>query len=337
MENSPVFVVGTPRSGTTLTAGMLGNLPRIFTCGETQFIEDVYNARQELGDPTDPSARARIIEKLKTIYVRYNEPPEDQARVERLYAEGAILEALDGCRSYRDLFDTFMRYQAADLGKVRWGHHVPRDVFEIGTLLEFFPDARIIACVRDPRDFLLSYRDKWRRGTGWEADRLRQLYHPILTSMLWRGSMNALDQAVARFGDRIFVSQYEAMVQDPEAQARKICAFIGEAFDPVMLDVTSENSSSESAQQEKRIFTSSISRWRGRLSAEEVILCQMVCCKLMRRFGYETENQPLKPLAVAGYVVTLPAGVMRALSANSSKRGPLLPYLAKRIRSLVTS
>lgn len=330
----PIFVVGAPRSGTTLTAGMLGNHRDIFTCGETHFIEDIYNAHRELGDPVDPIARQRIIDKLRTLYGRYNESP-DQERVERMFDDGDLPRMLDGCRTYPELFDTFMRCQAEAAGKCRWGHHVPRDVFEVKTLLRFFPDARVIGCVRDPRDFQLSYRDKWRRGEGWEADRLKKLYHPILTAMLWRGSMNALDRRVRQFGERIFVNQYEAMVSDPEAQARKICAFVGEPYDPAMLDVSSENSSSENAQQEKRIFTSSIARWRGRLSHEEIILCQLMCGRLMSKFGYRLEPQPVNALAVAHYVLTLPGSTIRALTANRTKRGPLLPYLVKRIKSLI--
>ena len=46
--------------------------------------------------------------------------------------------------------------------------------------------------VRDPRDFLLSYRNKGEGAGGANRARLRRLYHPVLTSLLWRTSVRRL-------------------------------------------------------------------------------------------------------------------------------------------------
>lgn len=175
----PVFVVGPPRCGTTLTARMLGRHPAIFMPGETHFFEDIYARRQELGDPTDAAARARIIERLQTLYGRFREPP-DQTRIERLFAGSDLRAALNRAHSYREIFSAFLEAQMGAVGKRRWGNQVPRDLFELDRIFAFFPDARVVACLRDPRDFLLSYRDKWQRDKeGREAERLRKLYHPV--------------------------------------------------------------------------------------------------------------------------------------------------------------
>ena len=213
--------------------------------GETHFFEDIYARRQELGDPHDDVARARIIERLQTLYDRFREPP-DQARVERLFAGAEFRAALNRARSYRDIFSAFLEAQMGAVGKRRWGNQVPRELFELDRVFAFFTDARVVACVRDPRDFLLSYRDKWQRdGSGWEADRLRKLYHPVITSLLWKSNIRTLERARQRYPGRILVSPYEALVADPEAQMRAICAFLDEEFRPEMLNVEASNSSAQ--------------------------------------------------------------------------------------------
>ncbi len=176
ISSTPIFVVGTPRSGTTLTARILGNHPSIFMPGETHFIEDVYSRRDDLGDPADEHAREHIVERLGTLYGRFNEPA-DQRRIDRLLESDGLADALGLAATYRDLFDVFMTRQMTAEGRRRWGNQVPRDLFEVDQLFAFYPEARVIACVRDLRDYLLSYRDRWKAGSSVPGDeeRLRKL------------------------------------------------------------------------------------------------------------------------------------------------------------------
>ncbi len=334
MSQAPIFVVGTPRSGTTLTARILGSHPGIFMPGETHFMEDIYARRQELGELEDPEARRRIVERLRTLYGRFNEPA-DQERVERLIAEDDLEGALDAARSYREVFEIFMGRQMAAQGRRRWGNQVPRDLFELHRLFNFFPDARVLVCIRDLRDFMVSYRDKWKTRTGWEADRLKKLYHPVLTSLLWRSSVNALEEVRQRYSERIFVSRYETLVGNPEAQVKAICDFIGEDFEPSMLEITSDNSSAD--QKGAGIFKSSVGRWRGQLSPADVVLAQRICGRQLNALGYSLEPIAASPVAVVSYLLSTPYSAYRALAANAPKRGPLLPYLVKRIGNLVRS
>src|SRR6185312_11289690 len=89
-----------------------------------------------------------------------------------------------------------------------------------------FPDARVVACIRDPRDFLVSYRDKWTISA--EGARLRRLYHPVLTSYLWKASARAILDGQSRFGSAIHLLRYEDLVGEPDSHLRQLCAFIGE-------------------------------------------------------------------------------------------------------------
>jgi hypothetical protein len=334
MSSNPIFVVGTPRSGTTLTARILGNHPAIFMPGETHFMEDVYARRNELGDPAHGHTRDLVIERLHTLYGRFNEPV-DQERIEHLFLREDLAKALGLAHSYRQMFDTFMERQMASEGRRRWGNQVPRDLFELDQLFDFYPEARVVACIRDLRDFLLSYRDRWKAGSSVPGDeqRLKKLYHPVVTSLLWKSNMAALEAARRRYGERVFVNRYEALVGDPEAQIRSLCAFLGEDFDPRMPAVGSYASSA--GTRDRQIFDSSVGRWRRHLSPAEVSIAQKICGGQMAAFGYPTEPVPAAPLAVARHVVSLPFSAWQAIAVNKRVRGPLIPYLAKRLGQLI--
>lgn len=328
---SPVFIVGAPRSGTTLTAHLLGNHSNIFMPGETHFLNDIYARRRTLGAPKNSENLAAITARLSTLYARLSEFP-DQHRVDRLFANGALPAGLVGCRSYKEVYAAFMELQMAAERKTRWGNQVPREALEIETLLAMFPDARIIGCVRDVRDFLFSYREKWRRESADQAHRLKRLYHPVITTLIWKKSNAALAEACTRYPENVAISRYEDLVNDPEEKLRQLCDFIGESFEPDMLETNFSNSSARN--DEAGIFKSGINRWSGQLAETDVFLAQTICRKLMQQHHYSMV--PVHPgvVPLTGTVLSTPFKLIRALYANRAIRGPLLPYLWKRIRPI---
>jgi hypothetical protein len=63
-------------------------------------------------------------------------------------------------RTYRDILTTFMNIQMRSEEKVRWGNNVPKDIFNLDQIFSFYPDAKILICIRDVRDYLLSYKPR---------------------------------------------------------------------------------------------------------------------------------------------------------------------------------
>lgn len=327
---SPVFVVGPPRAGTTLTARLLGGLPRLFMPGETHFLEDIY---RRYPDPAElPGHLPEILARLRTLYGRFDER-EDQQRIERLCASGVFERTLSACRTLRELFDAFMRMQAVSVGKTRWGNQVPRDVFELETIFGMFPDARVIACIRDPRDFLVSYRDKWTIASDVDRPRLRRLYHPVLTSYLWKASARAILAGKGRYGNAVHVMRYEDLVCEPASHLRELCSFIGEEFHPGLLDTKFSNSST--GERLTGISSRSAGRWRADLPVEDAYFAQKICGPVMEELGYTRVELAPDRLRAARLALLAPARAISALSANRSTRGSTLRYLARRIRALV--
>jgi len=331
---SPVFIIGTPRSGTTLVARMLGRHSRLFFPGETHFFDDVYSRAGRLGDLRDSSVRLEIARRLHDLYERFYEP-DDQRRVSGLYPSAQDLAAaLEGCTDYGMIFDRFMSLQMQAEGKVRWGNNAPRDLFSVREIRRFFPGARLIICVRDIRAFLYSYKGKWKVTGGTHMARLKRLYHPVVTSYLWKSSMQqlALIEGLVPPTDRILV-RYEDLVTEPERTVKKVCATIGEEYEPDMLAVEGHNSST--AGEATGIFSSSVDRWRMELSPEEIAIGQHIAGGLIGRLGYETTPVHAGRARLLAIWLSTPFALWRALRANRGTRGPLLPYLFRRVGALL--
>ncbi|MHB1084266.1 MAG: sulfotransferase family protein [Thiobacillus sp.] len=331
-------MVGTPRSGTTLMAKVLGRHSRLFMPGETHFFDDVYAARESLGDLKNAEARNRVAAKLADHYRRYWEKP-DQERVDRIIHEQPEEWAnwRDGMRDYRDALSGFMEMQMEVEAKARWGNNAPRDIFNIEEILAFYPQAKFVVCVRDPRDFLLSYKGKWKIVTDEEyVDRMRKLYHPVITSLLWKSSMRQLAGIKAKVpAGNWIVARYEDLVNAPEDTVRRICAVVEEVFEPQMLEV--EESNSSTGQQQKGIFATSVQRWRTELTPAEIAVAQRITRGEMQELGYQQEAINASMLDVAGAYLGAPFAFVRAMRANAEMRGPLIPYLARRVKSLISS
>ena len=142
-------------------------------------------------------------------------------------------------------FEAFCRLWAARAGKPRWGEKTPRHVYRIPDILARYPEARVIAMIRDPRAIAASYRD-WKNQGGFDLDRdtghrealaleearARSSYHVVIQSLLWRGVANAALGARDRFGPtRVWVQRYEDFVEDPAAAGRALMAWLGLGFD----------------------------------------------------------------------------------------------------------
>ena len=330
----PIFIVGAPRSGTTLTARILGNHSELFMPGETHFFEDVYARRKELGEQFNPATIDNILNRLSKMYGRSNEP-DDQKRIDTLFSsEDHVKTLTSSWNNYKGVLVSFMEMQMRHEGKKRWGNNVPRDIFNYKDILKFFPNAKIIVCIRDPRDFLLSYKNKWRITTPDNVDRLRNLYHPITTSLLWKSSIKllpVLKRAVPPMN--LFTLYYEELVSNPYNTVNRICNFIDERFEPVMQNVDSANSSHNVKQ--KGIFSSSIGRWEEQLSHEEVYLCQKILKNEMICHGYRLENVKLNYFKLSKTAFAFPFSLARGIYSRRGLRGPLLPYLIRRTRTFV--
>ena len=187
--------------------------------------------------------------------------------------------------------------------ETKWNHktigcdQTPRNLYYLSELLELLPEARFVVMVRDPRDVLLSQKNRYKRrrlgakGTPlWNALRTWAGYHPINISLLWRSGIAAGD----RFKDdpRVCVVRFEDLLNDPMPQLKRICEVSGLTFNTDMLSVPRVGSSHQQDRPTERgLDPNAAGRWRtGGLTHTELAVCQKLTGEHMARYGYEIEN-----------------------------------------------
>ena len=321
-----IFVLGGARSGTTLLGRILGSHPQVLRLGETHFFETIW-AVEHLKETEGEARLAGAAQATLRLFERYGQPAGQQAVEAGLTKEALLETAMEFGGGSLGLLRGFAYLLSAAAGKTIFCDDTPRHVFFLDVIFAQLPEARVVACLRDPRDYLASYKYHWRRAR--EPERVRAIYHPVITSILWRRTWLAATGATGAEG-RLILNRYEDLVTRPEEQVRRLCSFLDLDFHPDMLSIEGSNSSFGDGQ--RGVFTSSVGRFRAVLTAEETWACQRINAPGMRLLGYEPvvcRPNPVKAVAIA--ITTIPA-LLRGLYANRKRRGALLPYLKRRLQ-----
>ncbi len=273
---NPIFIVGAPRSGTSLLRVMLNRHPNIGLCDETYFFYYVYHRQNAFGD-------LQNIENRRIVIERYLET----ARVRRL---GLDLDALkqfllEEGTNYENLFIAFLKFYAESFGKNRYGEKTPQHAFEAEIISRIYPDCRLIHIVRDPRDVVASLkRMPW--GSKSVAANAR----------LWVNSVKAAEKC--KNNENFLRVGYETLVSDSEAELRLICEFISEPFDERMLETESKEKQDLEwwfQRAQKSVSTNRIEKWRDELTAGEAAVVEWIAGETMKMTGYSATAENPSP------------------------------------------
>ena len=154
-------------------------------------------------------------------------------------------------------------------GMSRWGDKTPGYLTEMQRLHGVFPDAKFLHVIRDGRDVCLSLKKTgWRGLTSWEIAQ----YWAGVVGEGWR-------QGRALPADAYMEVEYEALVTNTEKLLRRVCAFLGEDFEPAMLefyrtaaDHLPRRDQSHLAKTYRPPSGSDVARWRKEMSTLQVAI-----------------------------------------------------------------
>lgn len=209
------FIVGSPRSGTTLLRFMLDSHPELAIPPETGFLRLAPRMRGG-GD--------KLRERFFHALVNYPEGapswPDFEIPEEEFRAALARVVPFTLADGYR----TFYRLYAARFGKARWGDKTPHYCFELRAIRRLLPEARFVHIIRDGRDAALSLRGMW-FSPGWQIE---------TQAAYWRRCVQAARRDGLGHADYLEV-RYEDLVLDTRATLERVCAHVGLDFEEAML------------------------------------------------------------------------------------------------------
>jgi LPS sulfotransferase NodH len=272
----PIFVLGCPRSGTTLLQQMLHSHRRIAFPSETRFVHTAYEARHDFGDLELAENRRALAEWI----VRGR---DTKFKVLELDADDTIEEIVNAPPTLGSALAAVFRAYARKHGKPRWGDKRPSYFRRVPMLQRMFPDAQFVHLVRDGRDAVSSLtRMPWFKG---------DIHAAALT---WREAVDTGRHLQARLGpDTFYEFRYEDLVAEPEDALVKLCAFLGEEYDPEMKKAYRHARRTVPASRKwhlhthEAVNTRQVGAWRERMEDWEADLVEHVLASRLVQHGYE--------------------------------------------------
>ena len=275
MQDRLIFLIGTPRSGSTLLARMLGAHSAIHAPAEPHLMTPLahlgYYARVDTADYDPIISQAGIQELVRAL-----------PRGEEGY--------LDALRAYSDaLYAALLEASGAD----RLLDKTPAYALSLDFIAKLYPEARFVVLTRNPFAIWASFVESFFDGDHESAHR----HQPLMERYV---------PAIARFlRERpvpVHHVRYEDLVQNPETEVEKICTFAGLPFEPGMIDYGESGGAQESARglgdpltvaKHSRPTTQSLAKWAEQLTgeADKVAQCQRILAGLLdedlETWGYD--------------------------------------------------
>jgi len=212
-DTPPFFIVGCPRSGTTLLQVLIDSHADIAIPPESFLFDRFGRLWSRYGDLARPKARLALATDLLA---------DERIRDWSLAATPEQLVAAAREPGAAGLVDALFRLYAEPRGKRRWGDKTPQHALCLPALLALFPKARVIHLVRDGRDVAESTA---RIPIGPSS--------MLAIARRWNRYMTVLREAATRLPpDQFLEIRFEALVRDPAAARRQVLAFIGESDAP---------------------------------------------------------------------------------------------------------
>lgn len=296
IEKIPMFfIMGSPRSGTTMLQQILDGSPNLIVPLESQFMivlkKKYFKEKNWTKEKVD-----EFVDGL-TIDGGFRLAWETDNEILRKACHSIPLSEITFSILCKVVYLNFPSiYKKEEIRFI--GDKNPEYAMHLKALLEIFPDAKIIHIVRDYRPNILSNR-KW-------------FYRKNIMMLAQKWLLfNQYIEKIKRKGNQLFYTiRYEDLVEYPEKYSKEICEFIGIEFLPKMLNFHEQISNTyikDKARHEKktihvRLLGSShenlvkpinkekVDSWKQVMTKEELIMADYVDGDFAQKYGYKKET-----------------------------------------------
>lgn len=282
-SRAPVFVLGSPRSGTTLLYDML-----LSAGGFAVYLAEsnVFNLlAPRFGDLSSRANRERLLEAWlgSKLY-----------RASGLEAGAIRQRILRDCRNPGDFLRMIMGEICESQGARRWAENSPEGMLYLPLIKQQIPDALVVHIIRDGRDVANSLGQlQYVRPFPWE-----QRYSVIGCGLYWEWIVQRGRRFGQTFGRDYMEVHFEELLAQPQETLDRIGRFIDQPLDyetiqRVAYGSVSKPNTSFRAEDPKVQFNP-VGRWKTSFSAEESDRFERLVGGTLEEVGYSLSEDGTK-------------------------------------------
>jgi len=318
-----------------MVSKILGNHPLIFGFHELHFFEQLWYPEKNIKQLTKEEGISLFSELISL----QREGLFADRNPKQFYEEASAYFKLNSDEFITPprVFMDFLLYESELYNKKIPCEQTPRNLFFIDEILDFYPDAKIVCMIRDPRDVLLSQKYKWKRKflghtrvPFTEVTRSWFNYHPITISKLWNSNTKKILSSLNK--ENVHLIKYEELLEQPERVIERLCTFLDISFYDSMLMIPIIGSSVVSDQVGKLgIDKARSGNFLKGLTTTEIYLCQKITSSLKSKFGYNDVSTRLKLFSFLTTWVSFPVKLSFALLLNIKRSKNLFSSIKRRV------
>jgi len=321
LKDIPIFfIMGRPRSGTTLLTTLFNAHPNVRIAPEFPIMLFLYQRFKNVKKWDEATIRSFVDHAFYySKNSKINERRVNNLRIDKEFIIGELLK-------YKEvgsiqLFLKSINYYAFSLydkAETQWiGDKNPVYSIYAHRFRKIFPDAKFICIIRDYRDNFISMRKLAEKEVAVEA--------PSVTIQVarWRYFTKLFLDCKSRFPDQYYILRYEDLVTRQETTFQSLCDFLGIVYDPSVFnyyqkkDETLKTYGTNPVWEKfhanllKPINTGSMNTWQDKLTGEEVKLADQLAGKYADKLGYERRSKGFNlwlflksvPLQIYNYIL----------------------------------
>lgn len=313
------FIIGRPRSGTTLLRLLFEAHPHVLIPPECPFIIQLYKKYGSVTEWGNESIRAFTEDIWRQRYFdKWNVGRQELLNhLKKGKGENTFQEMVKRVNlAYRSVYDKSAILLLGDKN--------PAYALYGQRLLKLFPDAKIVHLVRDYRDNYLSLTD-----VNFEV--------PIVPLVVyrWKFALRRMWKLIDRYPGSVFSLRYEDLVGDPEEKVKELCAFLGIRFDPRVIEFYTKRPEVEELYRGSEdlmtvhksllhpISRSRIDTWKSRMGRRDIRVADLVAGRSADKAGYQRQFRSFDPLL---YLWIFPTLAYAWLMYRLILLGDHLPY-----------
>jgi hypothetical protein len=329
-SQSPFFIVGASRSGTTLLRLMLNAHSQLAVPDELKYF-DALIATTEIEDWRNPNVSwpeyrdfvDRFLHQRANVFPELNLP------------EVKDLILAYGSPNLRIPYQTVLKLWTRHHGKNKWGEKTPSNLFFADILVDMFPAARFIHLVRDPRAVVRSMV-----AIDYFSDDI--VFNTLNWRQATRQGFDLLHKSVP--APQLKTVKYEDLVQSPQNTLESVCDFLRVDFENAMLyyhEHANENMGQpiKTPSIERPPKPSNISKWKRDLTTTEVATVESLSRHEMEYFGYRASEVAGSIKSQFNVVIKLIYWHVQRMRSRNRRafqiRYPMLSRLRNRLRRLI--